>query len=104
MKLYQFNLPTHTNAGLSYEAARKRWERHAIAAAGGLTRAFGFADGVWVDGDRKYLETIAVYQITCEVSTFKLILAHAFECFPDQLAIFTAELGTATIHSRPGAA
>lgn len=104
MKLYQFTLPTHTNAGLSYELARKRWEQHAIAAAGGITRAPGFAEGVWRDQGREYKETVALYTVACEVSTFKLLLAHAFECFPDQLAIFTVELGEAYVNERPAAA
>lgn len=101
MKLYQFTLPTHTNAGLSYEGARKRWEAHAIAAAGGITKPQGFSEGVWRDGGREYKETVALYSVACEPATFKLLLAHAFECFPDQLAIFTVELGSANVNERP---
>lgn len=101
MRLYQFTLPTHDNKGLSYETARKRWERHAIAAAGGITRNDIPQSGVWMDGGREYRETVMHYTVACEASTFKLLLAHAFECFPDQLAIMTADLGTATIHNRP---
>lgn len=104
MKLYQFTLPTHTNAGLSYELARKRWEAHAIAAAGGITKAPGFSEGVWRSGGRDYRETVALYTVACEPATFKLLLAHAFDMFPDQLAIFTVELGNANVNERPLAA
>lgn len=104
MRLYQFNIPTHDNSGKSYEAARKRWETMTIAAAGGLTKAPGFSEGVWSDQGKLYRETMQVYTVATLPSTFKLLLAHAFECFPDQLAIFTADLGEATIHERPQAA
>ena len=104
MRLYEFTIPTHDNAGRSYEQARKRWEAHAIAAAGGLTIQPGFAQGVWVDDGKEYRDQVTQYRVACEESTFKLLLAHAFECFPDQLAIFTADLGEATIHERPKAA
>lgn len=101
MRLYQFTLPVRTNAGLSYELARKTFEREALKLAGGYTAPQSFKRGVWRGAERDYKEEVAEYTVACEPATFKALLAVAFEAFPDQEALFTADLGPATIHTRP---
>lgn len=101
MKLYQFNIPTATNRGASYEKQRKLWERKALELAGGYTER-GFHVGVW-QGSRLFRETIAVYEVACEKPTAQALLDEAFSLFTDQEAIFYAELGTARIAERPEA-
>lgn len=101
MRLYQFTLPVRTNAGLSYELARKRFEAAALKEAGGYTAPQSFKRGVWRGSERDYKEEVAEYTVACELPVFKKLLAVAFEQFPDQEAIFTADLGPATIHARP---
>lgn len=101
MNLYQFTLPTHTNAGQSYETQRKAWELAAIAAAGGITRPTSFSEGVWIYAGREYRESVCEYKVACDERTFKQLLDEAFLLFPDQKAIFTVELGTASVNERP---
>lgn len=104
MKLYQFTLPTHDNRGLTYELARKRWAAQAVKLAGGVTAPLTFREGTWKGEDREFKETVAEYTVACDELTYAALLAFAFDNFPDQEAIFTAELGEAAINSRPKAA
>lgn len=101
MKLHQYNLPDRSNDGMTdYCAARAEWERWAIKAAGGVTYV-GTAQGRWVDDGKLYDERMHVYQVALEDGHHDVLMAAAFALFPDQLAIFTAELGTASIVDRP---
>lgn len=101
MRLYQFTLPCHTNAGLSYAQARKDWEAYALTYAGGFTRPQAFSDGVWKNTEgNTYKDVVIPYHVACDRIEFVTLLAHAFHLFPDQEAIFTADLGEATIHPR----
>ena len=101
MRLYLFTLPVRTNAGLTYELPRKRWAAEALRLCGGVTEPQGFHKGVWKDGDRTYREEVAEYKVATDKATAAKLLAFAFEQFPDQEAIFTADLGEAHIHARP---
>lgn len=103
MKLYQFNIPTNTNAGLSYELARKSWEKVALEAAGGFTLAPGFSTGVWTGEARTYRETMAIYTVACEPPVRAILEGAFWRLFPDQEAMFVADLGPAYITSRPTA-
>lgn len=100
MKLYQFNLPTNTNGGLSYELARKAWEKVALEAAGGYTLA-GFSTGVWKGEARIYKETMAIYTVACAPGVLATLEAAFWRLFPDQEALFVADLGPAYITQRP---
>ena len=96
MRLYQFNLPTHTNAGRNTEAARRSWAGEALAKAGGYTelpRARGVFRGVHQDYD----EGVIAYQVACEPDVAQALLADAFLFFPDQEALFVVDLGAAFI-------
>lgn len=104
MKLYQITLPMFDNAGLNTNVARVQWEKAALQAAGGFTR-LPAAEGAWLGPDGKtYTDRSRAYHIACEEWAFAGLLAEAFRLFPDQLAIFTAEIGMAIIHERPKAA
>jgi hypothetical protein len=104
MRLFQFTLPVHTNAGLSYELARKRFSREAVKLAGGITEPETLHRGVWQGEGRTYRELVAVYQVACDQETADKLLAVAWDAFPDQEALFVADLGPAVIHTRPAAA
>lgn len=98
-RLYQFNLPTHTNAGRSYEHARKSWAAQALALAGGYT-ALPFARGLYASETQTYDETIAAYQVACDPAVATELLADAFLFFPDQEAFAVFDLGEASIINR----
>jgi len=106
LNLYQFNLPTNTNAGLSYEKARNDWAAKALELAGGYTLLPGFALGFWKapGSPRIYKDTIAVYQVACVSRVAGLLLAEFWKLFPDQEAAFMADLGPASIIDRPAQA
>lgn len=104
-RLYLFSLPVRTNAGLTCELARKRWAAEALKLAGGVTEPQAFHKGVWDNGDgQTYREEVAEYKVATDKDTFAKLLAFAFDQFPDQEAIFTADLGAASIHMRQPAA
>lgn len=104
MKLYQFTLPIHSNQGLSYELARKRWAAQALKLAGGVTAPLTFREGTWTGEDRTYKELVAEYTVACTPAVYDDLLSFAFDQFPDQEAIFTVEIGEASINARPAAA
>jgi hypothetical protein len=104
MRLYLFTLPVRTNAGLTCELPRKRWAAEALKVAGGVTEPQAFNKGVWANGDgQTYREEVAEYKVATDKAGFARLLAFAFDQFPDQEAIFTADLGEASIHTRPAA-
>lgn len=103
MHLFRFTLPTHTNAGLSYELARKAFSREALKVAGGFTEQ-PIAQGVWEGDSRTYRETVVCYDVATDTGGSQALLEAAFRLFPDQEAIFVADLGSCAIHARPPAA
>lgn len=96
MRLYQFNLPTHTNEGRNTEQARKNWALEALERAGGFTE-LPRARGVWRGDERDYDEGVIAYQVACSDDVRGQLLDAAFLYFPDQEAIFFADLGPASI-------
>lgn len=103
MRYFEIALPTVTNDGKEYSDALQRWEGCALAIAGGFTRRPD-GDGHWRDPDtgRVFVDRMRSYRVACDAKEFARLLGIAFDLFPDQLAIFTAEIGEATIHNRPG--
>lgn len=100
MKLYEIQLPARDNSNESTYSALRRFENALLDIAGGYTDC-GKAGGLWADGPKIYRDTVILYHVACEPEQFNRILTAAFKLFPDQLAIFTAVIGEATIHSRP---
>lgn len=101
MTMWQFTIPNYSNDGASYADARKEWEHRAIAKAGGLTHV-GLTVGQWIDERGKlFYEPMQTYQVGASTEVANDLLADAFELFPDQQALFRAEIGTATIFERP---
>ena len=99
MKLFEITLPQRTNAGQFYTHALAAWENYAAMLAGGFTR-LAPCDGVWLDGNKRYHDTVIKYQVACAPGLFLALREKAFDLFPDQVAIMTAELGTADITYR----
>jgi hypothetical protein len=107
MKLFEIALPDVSNSGMSYDIARKCFEDDALEYAEGFT-ALPAARGVWRAkpslGDpspKTYRDVMHCYRIACDAGTFAILINRAFYLFPDQLAIFHAEIGEATISERP---
>jgi hypothetical protein len=99
MKLYLFALPLFTNGGGDYDEAHELWRRKALDLAGGFTE-LPDAHGFWMDGNKLYNDRIRHYHVACEPEVYAALLGEAFKLFPDQVSIFTAELGTAEIITR----
>ena len=99
-RFYEFLLPDRDNAGIVLREERRHWEAHALARAGGFTWS-GVVQGSWRD-DQMYVQTESMhrYSVACDRIAFQCLLTDAFELFPDQVAIFAAEIGRATIHRR----
>lgn len=103
MRVYRFHLPDKSNdAKTDYRSARHAWLNDALRMAGGAT-ALGKASGVWRDpSDGKvYWETMWVYEVAIEdefgEDTRRGLVNLAKIAFPDQLAIYSAEVGQAWI-------
>jgi hypothetical protein len=104
MKLFEIALPTKDNVGKSYGRALKRWEKLALSYAGGYTK-LPVAQGAWRDPQTGliYRDLMRGYRVACSPSQFGCLIHAAWECFPDQVAFFTAELGEASIVEGPAA-
>lgn len=100
MRLYQFNLPHHTNdVQHNYAAERMEWCKRAVSLTGSCN-TLGDAFGQWQDGAKLYREHMHIYQVAGSPQDAQMLLADAFKLFPDQKAIFYAEIGTANIVAR----
>lgn len=100
MNLYEIALPARDNAGKDVSGAHRAWQARALWLAHGYTEKLP-ARGVWQDGGTTYVDEMIAYQVACDAAVKDKLLAAAFELFPDQLAIFVSQIGTATIHGRP---
>ena len=98
-RLWEFQLPEATNAGDPYVLSLHEWEDTALGHAGGYTR-LPAGDGFWRDGQVTYQDRMVLYRVLCDRDTMQTLLDAAFRLFPDQTAIFVADIGTATIHYR----
>lgn len=101
LKLFEIQLPQRDNAGRYCTLALQAFEQYALTIAGGFSRCPP-VEGAWQElGMAKvYSDTMIPYRIASTDRGFKQIREHAFQLFPDQIAIFTAELGTAEITYR----
>ena len=104
MNLYQINLPHHRQyLGLDMQKAQnahKAFRAEVRRIVGDLTR-LPTVQGEWLDlGGRVYEDQCIPYQIACTSEEWREIVTHAFRLFPDQLAIFHAQIGVATIELR----
>lgn len=99
MRYYEIHVPQNDNAGRSYESALVEFRDYLLNVCGGYHR-LDPVQGAWRDNGKNYVETMIPFHVACEPETFAKVLAQAFRIFHDQLAIFTAEIGAATIHER----
>lgn len=102
MKLYSIALPDATNSGRKTLIARATWENRALELSGGFTRRPA-GEGSWRDpkSGEIFHDVMHSYEVACGELVWRQLVAAAFELFPDQLAIFTAEIGYASIVERP---
>ncbi len=103
MNVYQIAVPETANDGLaSYHDAQDTFETMILVRAGGYTD-LGVRVGAWKDpSDGKvYKERMRWYQVACEPGDWNVVIEYAFDLFPDQVAFFVAQVGTAEIIERP---
>ena len=96
---YEIQLPMLDNRERDMTAARNKWQRAALAIAGGFSMLPQIR-GTWQGAERAYEEVMQPYHIACSAAEFGRLVETAFELFPDQEAIFTAELGRADIRAK----
>lgn len=98
--LYQINLPDFDNSGHKLTMAHRHFKLILVRRAGGYSVTQ--AEEAWYDetSDITYHETQNEYTVACEPSVWQQIVNDAFKAFDDQIAIFTARIGTATIINR----
>jgi len=101
-KLYEIAVPTRDNKGKSYEKSIALFEEQLLAYADGFTRMPN-AEGYWRDpkSGKVYFDVMRGYRVATSGKIFARIVDRAFDLFHDQLAIFTADIGSARIVSRP---
>lgn len=98
--LYQFVLPDVANDGVTdYSDARRAFERDALSIAGGFTY-LGTAQGAWVDNGKVFRERNHVYHVATNAKDAAEITNRAFNHFPDQFAIYRAEIGKGALVER----
>ncbi len=101
MKLYEIALPTKTNAGHTTLDECADWEAEVLLRAGGFSEMVTSV-GLWKDDTGKvHRDVCRRYQVACTEEIWRMIVRFAFRTFPDQLAIFHACIGEATIEDRP---
>jgi hypothetical protein len=99
MNLYQIVLPLKDNSGHDVTPAHRAFQNAVLSVVPGLTK-MPQAYGLWDDRGERYIDRVVPYQIACSSNQWRIIVGHAFRLFPDQLAIFHAQLGTAEIEYR----
>ena len=100
MNLYEIALPIRDNSGRETTKARLNWEAEALLIAGGYSQ-FAPTTGFWKDDTGKVHRDVCLrYQIACDSVMWRTLVKHAFRLFPDQLAIYHARIGEATIEER----
>lgn len=108
MNLYQIALPDTTVQFQPHQAARNharqmrdKWVSHALSLAGGYTE-LGSRAGAWSDpmSVDTVVETMHWYQVATDTKTMGSLVEIAFDLFPDQKAIFYANVGRAIIMPR----
>lgn len=105
MNLYQITLPQLDNAGGSYAKAHVDFTNEVLGMVGGYTVVTDGAEGHWRSyTGQEYVDINVVYQVACEPRQWQAIVASAFRLFGDQVALFTAQIGTAHIFQRENAA
>ena len=93
-------LPSYDNKGNNTAAAREAWEAEVFATVGGYTQG-GARKGCWRDDKGVvYNESVIPYYVACSPNAWAVLVAAAFKLFPDQLAIYHAITGDATIAER----
>lgn len=99
MKLYEVHVPLRTNDGRDYRGAIEEFENALMEGFGGFHRLQP-VKGAWRD-DKDYIETMVPFCVADPSPEAEEDLrALAFIYFPDQKAIFIAQIGTATIYER----
>lgn len=95
LKVFEISLPLVDNKGTPLAEAHKAFLGLAVRSYGGGT--YHDATGLWVDDQGKlYDEPVRVYRFAVGPGQGDLA-ALAEEYFPDQLAFYVSEVGTAEI-------
>lgn len=100
MRLYRFHMPDTGNDGRDYADARLKFRDECLRLAGGYTLGQKVL-GYWNEGGVTYLDLNWPIEVAVEdgkgEATRRRLVQLFKECFPDQLAVFSAEIGEAWI-------
>lgn len=101
MRVYRFHLPLTGNDGRDYSASVGQWLDKASELAGGYTY-IGKVRGYWRDPKTQitYVDEMHAVEVAVEdgQDALRVVLVQAFRIlFPDQLAVYSAEIGQAWI-------
>jgi hypothetical protein len=101
MILYEILLPVQDNSHQDMAAAHELFRAFLVDENGGYTMG-RIQTGAWCNelGVVMY-DYMVPYRVACDAVAWRKIVASAFDLFPDQLAIFHAKIGEATIEERP---
>ncbi len=98
MRLYEITLPLATNDGATYHSAHADFTTWLVDVFGGYTATM--QNGAWRGPDGAlYCEPSVAYRVASDLADAPRMLLHrAKELFPDQLAIFWANMGEGHVH------
>lgn len=100
MHYYEIHVPLRTNDGLDYSHIIEEFENEVLTMCNGYHR-LPEVKGAWRENGKDFIETMIPFHIASdEPMILTKIKSIAFELFADQYAIFTAEIGEATINFR----
>lgn len=94
MKLFEVQTPVTT------ELARRDFEDDLLSVSGGLSDR-GEVQGSWLSGDIFYQEPMRAYHVATTDHTAEELASMVMRWFPDEVAVYVAEIGTAGVFNRP---
>ncbi len=99
MSYYEIHLPERDNSGRVLDAMHQAF-RAFVLHRGTSFHVLAPVSGVWMQGGKCYYEQMIPYHIACSEVEWKLLVGKAMDLFSDQIAIFHAKIGIATIEYR----
>ena len=97
LTLYEFTLPTKTNAGHPYNAEIADFLQTALNYANGYTDC-GIVSGAWRNGTGPVYETNRLIRVACKPEIGDRLIQALPQFFPDQQAFLVSYIGVATIY------
>ncbi len=97
MRVFEIILPRRDNSGVALHQAHMHYQEALLDCFGGFTQYD--VQGIWHDdGGKRYTDYSVAYRVALDDEPE--LVAMAEPLFPDQLAFYVAEIGTAEIIKR----